>query len=315
MRLVTRADFDGLACGTVLCKQGVVDDFIFIHPKNIQDDRMLITQNDVLTNVPFDERAGLWFDHHSSEIERVSPDGKFLGMCKTDALSCARLVYDFYGGEARMPELAEMIHQVDRVDSAHLTINEVLNPSDWVLLGFICDPRTGLGRWHNFEISNQDLMRLLMTKLCTDGDIHKILANRHVRARIDCYNEQQALYDTMIAKNSKLINQVLVIDLREQSVIYTGNRFKPYAMFPESVVSITLMRGKGNKGSVVAVGKSIFKPYDFDIGNLMLRYGGGGHKFVGTCQFDDLYAPEIDDIIRELGKHTGEEAILDDKKA
>lgn len=300
MRLVTRADFDGLACGTILCKKGIVNDFLFIHPKNIQDDKILITDNDVLTNVPFDDRAGLWFDHHSSEIKRVSPEGKFLGMCEPNALSCARLVYEFYGGPEKMPELADMIDHVDRVDSAHLTMNEVLYPSDWVLLGFICDPRTGLGRWHNFEISNRELMKLLMTDLCLDGDIHKIMANRHIKARVDVYHEQQALYDAMILRNSKMVGDVLVIDLREQSIIYTGNRFKPYAMYPDCRVSVTLMKGKGNQGSVAAVGKSIFQDYDLDIGDLMLQYGGGGHKFVGTCQFADTYAPEIEDIIAKL---------------
>lgn len=300
MRLVTRSDFDGLACGTILCKKGIVDDFLFVHPKNIQDNEVEITCNDVLTNVPFHENAGLWFDHHSSEIERVDPEGRFIGKCVPEALSCARLVYDYYKGPERMPELAEMITQVDRVDSAHLTIDEVLNPEGWVLMGFLCDPRTGLGRWHSFEISNRELMRLCMQELCINGDIREVLANKHIKARIDCYNEQQCLYDQMISKTSKLIGNVLVIDLRDQAIIYTGNRFKPYAMFPDCKVSVTLMRGKGNKGCVAAVGKSIFQDYDVDIGSLMLKYDGGGHRHVGTCQFDTLAAPELDDIVAAL---------------
>ena len=111
----------------------------------------------------------------------------------------------------------------------------------------------------------------------------------------------------MIITNSYMKEGVLVIDLREQSVIYTGNRFKPYALFPDSKVSVTLMRGKGNQGSVAAVGKSIFKDFDFDIGDLMLKHGGGGHKYVGTCQFADVYAPEIDDIIQTLADATTEQ--------
>lgn len=300
MRLVTRSDFDGLACGTILCKRGIVDDFLFIHPKNIQDGEIEITPQDVLTNVPFDPRAGLWFDHHSSEISRVDTEGNFVGMCDPEALSCARLVYNYYDGAKKYPELAEMIDFVDRVDSAHLTVDEVMNPTGWVLVGFLCDPRTGLGRWHSFEISNRELMKLLMQDLCLQGDIERVLQNPHVSARVDVYNEQQKLYDGMIAKHSTYVDGVLVIDLRDVSVVYTGNRFKPYALFPEAKVSVTLMDGKGNKGCVVAVGKSIFKDFDFDIGNLCLQHGGGGHKFVGTCQFKEKNAAQVYDIIGTL---------------
>ena len=300
MRLVTRADFDGLVCGTILCRKGIVDDFLFIHPQNIQNESLEITQNDVLTNVPFDERAGLWFDHHSSEIERVNPEGRVWGICRPTALSCARLVYEFYDGQEKMPDLADMIDACDRVDSAHLTMEEVLNPQGWVLLGFISDPRTGLGRWHGFEISNRELMKLLMQDLCLHGDIDYVMSNKHVKARVDMYKEQEALYDTMLKANSKLEDGVLVTDLRNLSVIYTGNRFKQYALYPEAKVSVTLMMGKGNKGTVVAVGRSIFHDFDYNIGSLMLKYKGGGHHHVGTCQFDDVNAPEIQDIIKTL---------------
>lgn len=301
MRLVTRADFDGLACGTILCRRGIVrDEFLFVHPKNIQDKEVEITDNDVLTNVPFHENAGLWFDHHSSEVERVSPEGKFIGRCVPEALSCARLVYDFYDGPTKMPELAAMIDEVDRVDSAHLTLQDALNPEGWVLLGFICDPRTGLGRWHGFDISNRDLMKLLMQELCTYGDLNTVFSNKHVMERVRMYNEQQPLYDEMIRSVSTCKNGVLVIDMRELSSIYVGNRFKPYALYPEAKVSVTLARGKGDKGSVAALGSSIFNPIDYDLGSLCLRYNGGGHKHVGTCQFSKLNAPEIQDIIKEL---------------
>ena len=302
MRLVTRSDFDGLACGTILCRRNVVDDFLFVHPKNIQDGEVEITSSDVLTNVPFDPRAGLWFDHHSSEIARVDIKDKFIGSCDTTALSCARLVYNYYHGPDKMPDLAEMIDYVDRVDSAKLTIDEVLNPRSWVLVGFLCDPRTGLGRWHSFEISNRELMKLLMQDLCKHGDIEYVLSNQHVRARVDMYNEQEHLYDEMIQKYGKLENGVLIIDLRGVSSVYTGNRFKPYALFPDTKVSVTLMDGKGNRGCVCAIGKSIFHEYDLNIGDLCLKYDGGGHKFVGTCQFTDRDAPELADIIDTLKK-------------
>lgn len=310
MRLVTRADFDGLVCGTVLCRKGIIDDFLFVHPQNIQNEKLEITTNDVLTNVPFDERAGLWFDHHSSEVERVNPDGRVWGICRPSAPSCARLVYEFYDGEEVMPDLADMIDACDRVDSAKLTMEEVINPTGWVLLGFICDPRTGLGRWHGFEISNRELMKLLMTDLCLRGDIEAVMSNRHVKARVDMYNEQETLYDEMLKNCSRVEDGVLITDFRNQSVIYSGNRFKQYAMFPEARVSITLMRGKGNKGVVVAVGRSIFKDFDYNIGSLMLKYKGGGHHFVGTCQFDDVNDKNIDTIIDVLKTESRKESAV-----
>lgn len=305
MRLVTRADFDGLACGTILMRKGIIDDFLFIHPRNIQSDECEITCDDVLTNVPFDERAGLWFDHHSSEVKRVNPEGKFWGMCDPTAPSCARLVYNFYDGEQEMPDLAEMIKEVDRVDSANLTMEDVLNPQKWVLLGFICDPRTGLGRFHGFEISNRDLMQLCMQDLCSHGDIDYVMSNKHIKARIDMYNEQQKLFEDMVHKTTTVDHGVIVTDLREQAIIYTGNRFKVYAMYPEAKVSVTLMKNKGNTGCAMAVGQSIFNKFDFDIGDLMLEYGGGGHKHVGTCQFENMYDPAIDEIIRTISDATG----------
>ena len=145
MRLITRSDFDGLACGALLKEAGIIDCWKFAHPKDIQDGLVEVTENDCLANVPFVEGCGLWFDHHSSEHERLELKGKYKGESRITP-SCARIIYEYYGGKERFPQFDELMEAVDKVDSGNLTIDEVLNPTGWILLGFLMDPRTGLGR-------------------------------------------------------------------------------------------------------------------------------------------------------------------------
>lgn len=91
MRLVTRSDFDGLACGTLLLEAGVIDSWKFAHPKDLQDGIIPIDSNDCLANVPYVEGCGLWFDHHSSEHERQQLEGKYKGESRLTP-SCARII-------------------------------------------------------------------------------------------------------------------------------------------------------------------------------------------------------------------------------
>ena len=161
MRLLTRSDFDGLACAVFLKEAGVIDHWKFVHPKDLQDGLVEVTREDCLANVPFVEGCGLWFDHHSSEEERNAYKGKYRGESRTSP-SCAHIIYDYYGGRERFPGYDDLLEAVDKVDSANLSIEEVLHPNDWILLGFIMDPRTGLGRFHDFRISNYALMLSLI---------------------------------------------------------------------------------------------------------------------------------------------------------
>ena len=161
MRLVTRSDFDGLACGALLLEAGIIDSWKFAHPKDLQDGLVEINENDCLANVPFVEGCGLWFDHHSSEHERLELKGKYKGESRITP-SCARIIYEYYGGKERFPQFDDMMEAVDKVDSGNLTVEEVMNPTGWILVGFLMDPRTGLGRWRQFSISNYQLMEKLM---------------------------------------------------------------------------------------------------------------------------------------------------------
>lgn len=302
MRLVTRSDFDGLICGMLLKEAGIIDHWKFVHPKDLQDGLFEATENDVLANVPYVPGCGLWFDHHSSEQERLDPSLKIPGESRL-APSAARIIYEYYGGETRFPKYKNMIESVDRVDSGNLTKEDVLHPEGWVLLGFISDPRTGLGRFRDFRISNYQLMEDLINH-CRNMEIDDILALPDVKERVEMYHQQTQLYADMILKHTRTDGNVIITDLRDVSPIYTGNRFMVYSLFPEQNVSLWIVDGKQKQNVAIACGYSILnRTCQVDVGNLMLHYNGGGHKMVGTCQvpYDD--ADKTIDALVEALKH------------
>lgn len=292
MRLVTRSDFDGLVCGALLKEAGIIDHWKFAHPKDLQDGLIEIGEDDCLANVPFVEGCGLWFDHHSSEFERNQLDGKYKGESRI-APSCARIIYEYYGGNERFSHFNDMMEAVDKVDSGNLTIDEIKNPTGWILVGFLMDPRTGLGRWREFTISNYQLMEQLIDS-CRTMDTAQILALPDVQERIEVYSEQAEKFTEMVKAHTKVEGNVIISDLRGVEPIYTGNRFMIYSLYPEQNISAWIVQGKGGKGCSVAVGYSILnRTSNVDVGSLMLKYGGGGHKAVGTCQFSDENMDEM----------------------
>jgi nanoRNase/pAp phosphatase (c-di-AMP/oligoRNAs hydrolase) len=296
MRLLTRSDFDGLACGALLLYLGLIDEWKFVHPKDIQDGLVKATDNDILANIPYVKGCKLWFDHHSSESERLGANAYFEGVSKV-APSCARVVYEYYGGDAKLGHFAEMIHYVDKVDSGDLSTEEILNPRGWVLLGFIMDPRTGLGRFRNFTISNYDLMKEL-AKACTEKSIDDILAMSDVKERLDIYSDQNVKFREMVKEHVRLDGNVIILDLRGVEPIYAGNRFLIYTLYPEQNISIWVVDGKGKVNTAITVGYSIVnRTCTVDVGSLLLTYGGGGHHQVGTCQTG--YA-DADRVIGEI---------------
>ncbi len=300
MRLVTRSDFDGLACAALLKKVGVIDNWIFAHPKDLQDGLVEITENDCLANVPYVPGCGLWFDHHSSEHERNELEGKYKGESRL-APSCARIIYDYYGGAKTFEDLEEMMWGVDKVDSADLTIDEIQNPTGWILMGFLMDPRTGLGRWRNFTISNYALMEKLIDA-CITMSIEEMLALPDVKERVDVYIEQNAKFIDMVKAHTHTEGDAIISDLRGIDPIYSGNRFLVYSLFPKQNISVWIVSGRGGKGCSCAVGYSVVnRTSNVDVGSLMLKYGGGGHKAVGTCQFtDEVMNENIKSLISDI---------------
>ncbi len=300
MRLVTRSDFDGLACGALLKDVGVIDCWTFAHPKDLQDGIVPINENDCLANVPFVEGCGLWFDHHSSEFERNQLQGKFTGESRL-APSCARIIYDYYGGEKQFSHYNDMMVAVDKVDSGNLTREEIFDPQGWILIGFIMDPRTGLGRWRNFSIPNYKLMEKLID-CCRTMTTSEILELSDVKERIEVYNEQKEKFVEMVKAHTVTKGDTIITDLRGVDPIYSGNRFMIYSLYPEQNISAWIVNGKGGAGCSAAVGYSILnRTATLDVGKLMLKYGGGGHKMVGTCQFsDENMGTDLDKMLEEL---------------
>lgn len=300
MRLVTRSDFDGLVCGALLKEAGIIDTWQFAHPKDLQDGLVEITENDCLANVPFVEGCGLWFDHHSSEFERNRLEGKYKGESRLTP-SCARIIYEYYGGGDKFPQFGEMMEAVDKVDSGQLTADEILNPTGWILIGFLMDPRTGLGRWRNFTISNYQLMEKLMDA-CRTMDTEEILNLSDVKERIEVYFEQTEKFKEMVKAHTRVEKDVIISDLRGVDPIYSGNRFLIYSMYPEQNISVWIVNGRGGKGCSAAVGYSVLnRTSHVNVGSLMLKYGGGGHMAVGTCQFsDEVMDEKLPKLLDEL---------------
>lgn len=299
-RLVTRSDFDGLVCAILLKDLGLIDEVTFVHPKDMQDGKVEISPRDITTNLPYVAGAHLVFDHHLSETVR-NPGEHPNYVIDAAAPSAARVVYDHFGGRATFPAISEeMMRAVDQADSAQYELTDVLWPTDWTLLNFLMDARTGLGRFHDFRISNYDLMMHLID-YCRDHTVEQILALPDVKERVDLFFEHQGKFKDQLQRCSRVHDKLVVLDLREEETIFAGNRFMVYAMFPQCTVSMHAMWGLKQQNTVFALGKSILdRSSRIDIGALCLAHGGGGHQAAGTCQVGH---DRSDLVMEELIEH------------
>lgn len=292
-RLVTRSDFDGLVCAVLLKEKDLIDDILFVHPKDVQDGKVDITGRDITTNLPYVPQCHLALDHHSSEARRIegSPDNLIL---EPDAKSAARVVYNHFGGKAAFPNVPdEMMAAVDKADSAHFSQEEVLDPQDWVLLNFLMDARSGLGRFKTFTKSNYQLMMELIDA-CRELDIQEILGLPDVLERVVLYRSHEESFKEQLGRCTTIHKNLVVINLTGEETIYVGNRFVVYGMFPESSISIHVMWGLNRERTVFAIGKSILnRTSKTNIGELALKYGGGGHAAAGTCQVENDRAQAV----------------------
>jgi len=291
-RLITRSDFDGLVCAVLLKHVDIIDDILFVHPKDMQDGSIEVSDKDISTNLPYVNGIHLAFDHHLSEtIRNEKVDNHIID---PDAPSAARVVWDYYGGFDAFPkDWEEMMEAVDRGDSAQFNKEQVLNPEGWDLLNFLMDARTGLGRFRDFRISNYALMMDLID-YCKDHNITEIMQLPDVVERIDLYHEQAELFKKQLEKCSTIHKNLVVLDLRDEDVIHAGNRFMIYAVFPETNISIHVLWGREKLNTVFATGKSIFdRSSKTNVGELMLKYNGGGHHAAGTCQVDNEKASTV----------------------
>jgi nanoRNase/pAp phosphatase (c-di-AMP/oligoRNAs hydrolase) len=284
-RLVTRSDFDGLVCAVLLRVLDMIDEITFVHPKDVQDGVVEITERDILTNLPYAPGAYMVFDHHHSETLRNEAN-LTNHVIDPEAPSAARVIYEYYGGAARFPQISgELMRAVDQADSADYTLGDILRPEGWTLLNFLMDSRTGLGRFREFRISNYQLMMQLIDACIELQTVDEILRLPDVAERADLYRDCSAMFVEQLRRVSHLDGDVVVVDLRGEETIHAGNRFMVYALFPAARVSVHIIWGRQKLNTVFACGKSILdRTSPVDIGEVMLRYGGGGHLAAGTCQ-------------------------------
>lgn len=303
-RLITRSDFDGLVCAALFRELQMLNDILFVHPKDMQDGLIDVSSRDIITNLPYVSDCHLCFDHHGSEALRNGTVVRQNYILDPDADSAARVVYNYFGGPQRFETISpEMMEAVDKADSARFTREEILAPRDWVMLNFIMDPRTGLGRFRDFRISNYQLMMALVD-YCRTHSIKDILALPDVKERVELYNSQREQFLEQTARCSSVQGNVIVLDYRNEETIYSGNRFLVYALFPECNVSLHLIRSRQENTTVLAMGKSILnRTNPVDVGELCLKHGGGGHPAAGTCQINkddtERLLPEIVSTLNE----------------
>ncbi len=300
MRLLTRSDFDGSVCTAILEELGLIDDILYVHPKDMQDNKIEVTANDILANVPFVKGCGLWFDHHSSEHERLQLEKKFKGASKK-APSAAQVVYDYFKQDKayadKLRKFEELIQVAGKADSAKFTKEDILHPKGWIMLAFIADPRTGLGYKHNFTISNFELMKRLPQLLRTKR-VEEILSLSDFKERVDLYHEENKKYEQLITESARTEGDAIIIDLRDCETIPVGNRFLEYVLYPEQNISIRIANGKNKAFAMISVGNSIINNTSrINVGSLTLKYGGGGHERVGTCQ---IPYEDVDTVVGEM---------------
>lgn len=305
-RLITRSDFDGLVSAAMLRDIGVVDTVMFVHPKDVQDGKVPVGRQDMLVNLPYVATAGQVFDYQAPgarTLPRVGYRNLVMGVGEA---SVSRVIYDHFGGENRFPRFSPaLLSAADKSGSASYTLADVLHPRDWTLLGFLTDPRTGLGRFHHFRISNLQLMMMLVDA-CRSMDAGRILALPDVAERVRCYHEHETRAIEQLRRCAHVQGNVVVLDMRNESVIYAANRFLVYALFPNCTMSLHVLWGKEKENTVFALGRSIFNAGPgIDIGDLCTRFGGGGHQYAGTCQVgNELADQRLDEMLARISNET-----------
>lgn len=300
MRLLTRADFDGSVCAAILQELGLVDEILFVHPKDIQDNKVEISENDIIANAPYVKGCGLWFDHHTSEHQRLDLNDQYNGASELRP-SAAQVIYEYYldheaYGE-KLVKFEELVEVIGIADSAQFSRDDILDPKGWIMLSFIADPRTGLGYNRTFRITNFELMRQL-PDLLRSKTVDEILALPDFQERVEVYYEETSKFKELVIQNTRIDGDAIIIDFRGVENMPVGNRFMEYVLYPQQNISIRIMNGKNRDLAVISIGHSIInRTSSVDVGHFALKHGGGGHKQVGTCQ---VKYEEVDNVVNEL---------------
>ncbi len=296
MRLVTRGNLDGLTCAVLLDQAEPIDKIELIHPQDITDDKFQVEPTDIMANVPYHRNCAKWFDHHSHTRTYERPPSNFAGRYGL-APSTARLVYDYYlWDNPGFNAYEELVRETDRYDGAGLTRQDVLDPRDYILLGFTLDPRTGLGPFQDYFMNLFEVLR--------EGTIEDVLELPELRERKRRMEEGREPYLAATRKYSRLLGRVLVTDLRDAEPLPAGNRFLVYTHYPEANVWLRIAWGPKREFLVATVGHSIFnRTCPVHVGGLLAKYGGGGHRGAGATPIGIENAGTIiDELIQRLSE-------------
>jgi len=292
MRVFTRGDMDGLASIVLLGLVEDISEITFAHPKDMQDGSIKVDKNDIIINLPYVPGCGMWFDHHISEEIKLKDIGPFKGSFAL-APSAARVIYDFYKSP-KFAQYKDLLVATDCMDSGRLTMEDVTNPSGWILLGMTLDPRSGLG------MEFRDYFRHVVDNV-RQFPLEKVLENPDVKKRCERVLREQDEFKSILKQNSRQEENVIITDFRKIRNLPAGNRFLVYTLYPDANVEVRLFPGALNN-TVAAIGHSIFnRTCKINIGELTAKYGGGGHFGAGTCQLpNDIADVKITEIIKIL---------------
>jgi len=290
MRIVTRPDFDGVVCAVLLYEAEKIKEPVkWVQPNDMQKGLVDVHEGDIIANLPYNKRCTLWFDHHYTN----RTDKPFKGAFKI-APSAASVIYEYYKYRFQR-DYSELIRETDKIDSADLSLDEVLHPEkySYVLLSMTISNQEEPDEpyWNRLV----DLLRKL--------EIDKVLDDPEVKEQCKAVIKQNRQYKGILIKNTRLKEHVSITDFRSFDKTPIGNRFLVYSLFPEVVVSVKIHYENDSKEKVsVSVGHNIFNQNcNVNVGLMLSRFEGGGHRSAGSCTFhaskSDIYIPEILDIL------------------
>jgi hypothetical protein len=253
-----------------------IDEILLVHPQDITDKKVTITRQDIMANLPYHPQVGKWFDHHLLTESNEKPPARFEGRYGL-APSAARLVYEHYlAGHPGIQRFETLLAETDRLDAAQLTMDDVLEPRDYILLGLTLDPRTGLGAFQSYFVALVEWLKKL--------PIEQVLQQPDVQQRVSRMREQDQSFRDLTVARSKRDGNVVFTDFRGLRPLPVGNRFIVYTLFPEANISLRVHQGPDAEHIAATVGHSIFnRTSRTNVGELMSLYGGGGHRAAGTC--------------------------------
>jgi oligoribonuclease NrnB/cAMP/cGMP phosphodiesterase (DHH superfamily) len=273
MRLFTHTDLDGVMCAVLISCVEEVDEFRFVDPGTVQAGKIAFTNQDIISDLPYDRRCGIWFDHHESS--RPKDGAKFEGAWKM-APSAARVVYDYYENPY-LEKYAPAVEATDRIDSGQVTLEEAQKPQGWFLLSNTLETSA--------EKKEDDAYRAHVISLIRrNPDISSILTDSKVAARVKNVEAELALFSKLLRENTVMKGKVAFSDLRQHPELPRGNNYLIYSLFPDAATSVRLMPEKEDKDSIkISVGHNIYHSpkCGFDVGAAMKAIGGGGHRSVG----------------------------------